>query len=350
MLRRVSEAFLVTSRWFADLSLGVLLIGALVTLAVVDERRPVAARVSAVPSVGRAIALIETPETPVVAVTRNAHPTSELPDPGRLADFANWPAGEPLDIASEQPEVLEVSAVVEPPLASPLEKARRNTGNIVSLKTYRTLCVRTCDGFFWQMSYAVPKSAFGVDSNACHASCSGETKLYASENGAGGSQFEMASAMPDADGELYSKLPNANRFRKEFMPSCGCGAQPWDPASLARHANYAKLARAGTLSATLDAADTSRREKLNQVPAQVVALNGPGGISKPRFLKREMKRGKRKSIITTKIVVSGKSLIQVLGLNASSPETTNKRKKAASAKIVHAQASGSIIQLLNAKR
>lgn len=351
MLRHVSVTLLVTSRWFADLSLGVLLIGALVTLAVVDERRQVAENIRALPETGRAIAFVPVPETLMVARTKKAHPLQELPDPGRLEDFANWPAGEPLDVAQYQPagnhhEFVDVSAAVEQPLSKP----RGNAGKVVSLKTYRTLCVRTCDGFFWQMSFAVPRSAFGVDSNACHASCSGETKLYALENVAGSSQTPTELAMLDADGEPYSKLPNADRFRKEFMPSCGCGAQPWEPAALARHATFARLAQAGTLAETLAAGDKARRANLKRVPVQVIALNASGGGTKLRSAGLK-KRVKRKSLFTTKIVVAGNSLIQVLGLNASWPENAPYPKPAASTKIVRSKdVGGSIIQKLNAKR
>ena len=44
--------------------------------------------------------------------------------------------------------------------------------------TYRTLCVRLCDGFYFPISPATPQSRFARDADACSASCGSEARLF----------------------------------------------------------------------------------------------------------------------------------------------------------------------------
>ena len=45
--------------------------------------------------------------------------------------------------------------------------------------TYRTLCVRLCDGFYFPISSChVRKSRFARDADACSASCGSEARLF----------------------------------------------------------------------------------------------------------------------------------------------------------------------------
>ena len=69
---------------------------------------------------------------------------------------------------------------------------------------YRTVCVRTCDGFYWPVSYAAPRSRFYRDGNVCAASCGSEAKLF--HFPAKGGQIEDAV---DQSGRVYARLPTA---------------------------------------------------------------------------------------------------------------------------------------------
>lgn len=91
--------------------------------------------------------------------------------------------------------------------------------------TFRTLCVRTCDGYYFPVSYAASSNQFHNDADVCHARCPGtETRLFVVKSpGEDGEQ----SFAPDT-GELYSKLPNALRYRREVVNACTCGRP--DPA------------------------------------------------------------------------------------------------------------------------
>lgn len=110
-----------------------------------------------------------------------------------------------------------------------------------SSKTYRTMCVRLCDGYYWPVNYAVTKDQFKDDANACARTCGGpgEAKLFTYRNP--GSEIED---MEDSDGRAYKKLQNAFLFRTKYEASCKCRPHPWEDASADRHKAYTFVADA----------------------------------------------------------------------------------------------------------
>jgi Protein of unknown function (DUF2865) len=94
--------------------------------------------------------------------------------------------------------------------------------------TYRTVCVRTCDGGYFPISFATTPARFADDEKACKALCPAtEANLYAYRNP--GEDINQAVSI---SGQPYSASPNAFRFRQEFNPSCSCKAagQTWSDA------------------------------------------------------------------------------------------------------------------------
>lgn len=85
--------------------------------------------------------------------------------------------------------------------------------------TYRTMCVRTCDGYYFPISFSTTPSNFGRDIDACSAKCPGtETDLYYHAT-----QGEKAEDMISFSTEQpYTALKNAFSFRKSVTPGCGC--------------------------------------------------------------------------------------------------------------------------------
>jgi hypothetical protein len=84
--------------------------------------------------------------------------------------------------------------------------------------SYRTICVRTCDGFYWPVSYATTPDHFQEDQNVCQRSCpAAEAILFAHRNP--GEDLTQAVSI---SGQLYSTLPNAFRYRQSFDASCSC--------------------------------------------------------------------------------------------------------------------------------
>ena len=81
-------------------------------------------------------------------------------------------------------------------------------------------CVRTCDGFYFRV-HANKVGGTEPQSRICRAMCPGApTTLFTSR---GGTDIERTV---DANGQSYSKLPNALRFRKEVVSACSCQSQP----------------------------------------------------------------------------------------------------------------------------
>lgn len=103
-------------------------------------------------------------------------------------------------------------------------------------KTYRTMCVRLCDGFYWPVSFSVTKDRFDADADTCARSCGGadQAKLFVYRNP--GSQIDD---MEDLDGHAYKKLKTAFLFKTKYEASCKCRPDPWDQASIDKHKSYA---------------------------------------------------------------------------------------------------------------
>ena len=94
--------------------------------------------------------------------------------------------------------------------------------------TYRTVCVRTCDGAYFPVSFATVPARFPDDERTCKALCpAADAALYAYRNPG----EDMNSAV-SVNGQPYTALPNAFKFRSEFNPSCSCKAagQSWADA------------------------------------------------------------------------------------------------------------------------
>src|SRR5450755_319090 len=94
--------------------------------------------------------------------------------------------------------------------------------------TFRTVCVRTCDGAYFPISFATVPARFPDDEKTCKALCpAAEATLYAYRNP--GEDMNQAVSI---NGQPYSSSPNAFRYRQEFNPSCACKAvgQTWSDA------------------------------------------------------------------------------------------------------------------------
>lgn len=86
---------------------------------------------------------------------------------------------------------------------------------------YRTLCVRTCDGYFFPMSNAATLGDFERDRKNCESSCPGTEMRVFYSRGMGTDSADMISA---ATGRPYSELPTAYLYKRAdvTVPRCGC--------------------------------------------------------------------------------------------------------------------------------
>jgi hypothetical protein len=94
--------------------------------------------------------------------------------------------------------------------------------------TYRTVCARSCDGFFFPISFATVPARFPEDEKTCKSLCPAtEATLFVYRN-----PGEDMSQAVSISGQPYSSSPNAFHYRQEFDPSCSCKAagQTWADA------------------------------------------------------------------------------------------------------------------------
>ncbi len=111
---------------------------------------------------------------------------------------------------------------------------RRVVRTSSAASTYRTVCVRVCDGFFWPVSFAATPKDFARDQQTCSASCDSEVRLFSYRNG-GSSREDPFAVMQDANGAPYTSLKSAYQFRNTYNEACKCKPHPWEAASQDRH-------------------------------------------------------------------------------------------------------------------
>lgn len=90
--------------------------------------------------------------------------------------------------------------------------------------SFRTLCVRACDGYYFPVSWSVSSGAFERDGRACEAMCPGTRVELHYHRVSGEDSEDMVSA---ATGRPYREMENAFLYRKpgaSIPAACGCGA------------------------------------------------------------------------------------------------------------------------------
>jgi Protein of unknown function (DUF2865) len=96
--------------------------------------------------------------------------------------------------------------------------------------TVRTLCVRTCDGFYFPVSFSTTKDRFSKDAATCQSMCPGaEAKLYYHSI-----PDEEPEQMVDLAGTKYMSTPTAFQYRvngARSTPGCSCQAAQEEPQS-----------------------------------------------------------------------------------------------------------------------
>jgi hypothetical protein len=84
--------------------------------------------------------------------------------------------------------------------------------------TFRTICVRTCDGYYFPISYATTPDHFRDDEQTCQRMCpAAEVTLFTYHN-----PGEDVAQAVSLNGRLYTELPTAFSYRKALNPACSC--------------------------------------------------------------------------------------------------------------------------------
>jgi len=129
--------------------------------------------------------------------------------------------------------------------------------------TIRTVCVRTCDGYYFPISQRTSRRNLGADNARCKARCGGESRLF---YGSGTGEPDIAS-MVDLTGRRYDAMNTAFAYRKALKPGCVCRPPPWSAAEHLRHFKYAL---------------EDAQNEMKQMAASDIKLNGrPIAFSQP---------------------------------------------------------------------
>lgn len=147
--------------------------------------------------------------------------------------------------------------------------------------TYRTVCVRSCDGYYFPISFATVPSRFPDDERTCKNQCpAAQASLYTYRNP--GEDMNQAVSI---SGQSYASSPNAFKYRQEFNPSCTCkpAGETWaealknldDKSSLQQGDIIVTEDRAKKMSAAPKAPPTAQKKGAPQPAAPAAADAAP---------------------------------------------------------------------------
>jgi len=133
--------------------------------------------------------------------------------------------------------------------------------------TYKTYCVRLCDGFYWPISFSTTSDKFDADASACQSSCGSPARLFVHPIPGGG-----PATMVSLEGVPYSALKTAFMFRTRYDAQCRCRAQPWEEAAKDRHKLFAAAEAVKNGDQTAIAEALRLRDKVaDETRAQIAA-------------------------------------------------------------------------------
>jgi len=118
---------------------------------------------------------------------------------------------------------------------------------------YRTLCVRLCDGYYWPMNFSTTGGGVRSDAVRCENSCNSETRLFYQRSPGSDPNY-----MVDLSGARYADLPNAFRYRSEYVEDCRCKPQPWSAEAKTDYETRAEQQQAEADEAVVRAAERAK--------------------------------------------------------------------------------------------
>lgn len=101
-------------------------------------------------------------------------------------------------------------------------------------RTFATVCVRMCDGFYFPVSHSTTRDRFSEDDRKCKSSCGSDARLFVYRN-EGGSPEDME----DLKGDPYIGLKTAFLYRTTYDAACKCRPHPWEQQAVDQHRVYA---------------------------------------------------------------------------------------------------------------
>ena len=95
--------------------------------------------------------------------------------------------------------------------------------------SYRTMCVRQCDGYYFPISFSTLESRFREDEVKCKEQCAAPAELYVYRN-----PGEEVENMVSLDKRPYTRLKTAFLNRKHYIKGCSCKAVEYSPQDIAQ--------------------------------------------------------------------------------------------------------------------
>jgi hypothetical protein len=136
--------------------------------------------------------------------------------------------------------------------------------------TYHTVCVRSCDGYYFPISYSTSPDRFADDENACHRLCpAADVALYSFRNPG----EDMTVAVSNS-GQLYTALPNAFHYRTQLAAGCSCRQPGQSWADALKNADDSTTLESGDIVVT-----DQNAKSLSQVPKPPGKPGAPGGAN-----------------------------------------------------------------------
>lgn len=138
--------------------------------------------------------------------------------------------------------------------------------------TYRTVCVRTCDGYYFPISFATVPSRFADDERTCKNQCPAQqASLFTYRNP--GEDMNQAVSI---SGQPYSSLPNAFKYRQEYNAACSCkpAGETW--AEALKNIDDKSSIQRGDIIVTEDRAKKMSQPKPSSKKDATSEQNAPG--------------------------------------------------------------------------
>jgi Protein of unknown function (DUF2865) len=141
--------------------------------------------------------------------------------------------------------------------------------------TFRTVCVRACDGYYFPISYSTVQSRFADDARTCQRECPATAaELYTYRNP--GEDIAQAVSL---GGQAYTALPTAFQYRKEFTAACSCRRPGQSWADALKGADDSTTLESGDIVVTDQNAKALSQPKATKPgkPASANAASAAGG-------------------------------------------------------------------------
>lgn len=142
--------------------------------------------------------------------------------------------------------------------------------------TYRTVCVRSCDGAYFPISFATVPSRFADDERTCKSLCpNADATLYTYHNP--GQDIAQAVSI---NGQPYAQSPNAFRFRTQYDKTCSCRAPGQSWADALKNVDNSSAAEHGDIIVSGERA--KRMSQPRATPTKNVAPAEPATAATPQ--------------------------------------------------------------------